>query len=1080
MADKETLIRVSLDATGVESGVQRAQRSMEAFIASQEAAAQRTLIAQAAIAEANENGSKASERAINSLVQQAAKMADTYGMNSRQLLAYKASLLGVSDAIAPYIEKMNAIDAANGLAAGSTATVGESAEAAAARISAMVAASLESAAAITSSTEAADRYAASVDAMAAAATAAERANAGIAVSADAAATAQTSVAAQFEVASTVISEGAAKVTEALGRQLTALTASAAEMAVYDAQMAGFTEAETAQVAAIAKEIELRKQQIALGEEMAAMYAVDTAAAHGASGATSGVTAELMVLGREASNGNYTKLAGSFTRFLSLAGALDLLLNPISLSVVAIGGAMLYVAQQNGKMNEALALTGDYAGVTADQLRNMATAATAGGATFSTAATAVTELAATGRLTGDEIANLGRTAADAATYTSVSVKQMVDDFTKLAEDPVKASVKLNDQYHYLTVSTYDQIAALEKQGDATGAAQVAVEAFSAAMDERTKEISKNEGIILAGWRDIKSMINGALEAVGQFGAAAGPGEVVARMQANKAARSPINQWGPEDEADLQKAIATREKAEKDARDKARQDRQQQELIDGKHAYDTWNAQFATPAEKRAREIQKYIDTIATPLGLSWEQQLADEQKINDKDKDHKGKSPKTNENGINADLAALANQQKIIEDAVRSSLDHIKALRAEGVISEQDALTQSYVAEQSALQKRIEIDRQQEVIAEGKKNTEAYRKYADDIQRLQQQMTANYQKFGDDIGKMSAKEATAVAVYADSLEQQLQTQQAAASMKLTGLSMGSNTKADYDAQIKLMEDYDKKVAALSKSLSENKIGQDQYNAELKATQAYYDSSIQIARQSSADILAANEDWTTGASRAIQNYADSANNVAAQVDSSFTNMAKSMEDSIANFVTTGKLSFTSLANSIIADIVRMQARAAISGLFNMVAGMIGGGIANSFGTLATTSTAASAASGVMGSSYSSSLMGPSAVMPSFASLPARASGGPVAGGSTYLVGEKGPELFTPGSSGSIVPNHALGSSSSGGDINITVPVTMDGGSDPAANQQNSAELGKKIRRAVQSLLQDERRQGGVLWKIQNGVA
>ncbi|MFP3561315.1 phage tail tape measure C-terminal domain-containing protein, partial [Paraburkholderia sp. SIMBA_049] len=86
----------------------------------------------------------------------------------------------------------------------------------------------------------------------------------------------------------------------------------------------------------------------------------------------------------------------------------------------------------------------------------------------------------------------------------------------------------------------------------------------------------------------------------------------------------------------------------------------------------------------------------------------------------------------------------------------------------------------------------------------------------------------------------------------------------------------------------------------------------------------------DILAANEDWTTGASRAIQNYADSANNVAAQVDSSFTNMAKSMEDSIANFVTTGKLSFTSLANSIIADIVRMQARAAISGLFNMVAG------------------------------------------------------------------------------------------------------------------------------------------------------
>ncbi len=38
--------------------------------------------------------------------------------------------------------------------------------------------------------------------------------------------------------------------------------------------------------------------------------------------------------------------------------------------------------------------------------------------------------------------------------------------------------------------------------------------------------------------------------------------------------------------------------------------------------------------------------------------------------------------------------------------------------------------------------------------------------------------------------------------------------------------------------------------------------------------------------------------------------------------------------------------------------------------------------------------------------------------RASGGPVAGGSSYLVGENGPELFTPGSSGYITPNGASG--------------------------------------------------------------
>jgi hypothetical protein len=46
--------------------------------------------------------------------------------------------------------------------------------------------------------------------------------------------------------------------------------------------------------------------------------------------------------------------------------------------------------------------------------------------------------------------------------------------------------------------------------------------------------------------------------------------------------------------------------------------------------------------------------------------------------------------------------------------------------------------------------------------------------------------------------------------------------------------------------------------------------------------------------------------------------------------------------------------------------------------------------------------------------------------RASGGPVMGGGTYLVGERGPELFTPSSSGNITPNGGMG----GNTINVTV--------------------------------------------------
>jgi len=51
---------------------------------------------------------------------------------------------------------------------------------------------------------------------------------------------------------------------------------------------------------------------------------------------------------------------------------------------------------------------------------------------------------------------------------------------------------------------------------------------------------------------------------------------------------------------------------------------------------------------------------------------------------------------------------------------------------------------------------------------------------------------------------------------------------------------------------------------------------------------------------------------------------------------------------------------------------------------------------------------------------------------ADGGPVAAGRTYLVGEQGPELFTPNQSGGIVPNSALGGGGRNVTINVNTPI------------------------------------------------
>ena len=87
-------------------------------------------------------------------------------------------------------------------------------------------------------------------------------------------------------------------------------------------------------------------------------------------------------------------------------------------------------------------------------------------------------------------------------------------------------------------------------------------------------------------------------------------------------------------------------------------------------------------------------------------------------------------------------------------------------------------------------------------------------------------------------------------------------------------------------------------------------------------------------------------------------------------------------------------------------------------------------------------------------------------ARAAGGPVASGSTYMVGERGPELFVPRSSGTIVPNHALS-----GTTNVVVNVDASGstvqGDSPSANQ-----MGRVIGAAVQAEIVKMQRPGGLL--------
>ncbi|MEM9881175.1 MAG: phage tail tape measure C-terminal domain-containing protein, partial [Pseudomonadota bacterium] len=122
---------------------------------------------------------------------------------------------------------------------------------------------------------------------------------------------------------------------------------------------------------------------------------------------------------------------------------------------------------------------------------------------------------------------------------------------------------------------------------------------------------------------------------------------------------------------------------------------------------------------------------------------------------------------------------------------------------------------------------------------------------------------------------------------------------------------------------------------------------------------------------------------------------QMELSLISTAARVEDAFVELALTGQFSFKKMANFIISEIVRIAVRAVIlRPLFGLLGGLPGVG-------------------GLFGG--------------------ARAMGGPVEMGKAYLVGEKGPELFVPGQSGTIIPNSTMPSAApraQGNAVNINI--------------------------------------------------
>ncbi|WP_219135371.1 phage tail length tape measure family protein [Janthinobacterium sp. UMAB-60] len=249
--------------------------------------------------------------------------------------------------------------------------------------------------------------------------------------------------------------------------------------------------------------------------------------------------ELLVLAHELSQGQFQRFGGSMMVLGEQTGAASLLFSAAGLAALAFAGAlgtvayaMIKGASEQREMNNALISTNNYAGVTSDKLNEMAHAATEAGGSIREAKKVVTELAGTGKFTGDQIAYITDAVIALEHATGESVKKTIKEFESLAvqstgstnratEVITRATVKLDDTYHFLTLSVYEAIRALEKDGDAKGASAVATEAFAKATKDGAEQMIANLGSVARAWHGVKEAIGGAMDAIGSYGAKATP-------------------------------------------------------------------------------------------------------------------------------------------------------------------------------------------------------------------------------------------------------------------------------------------------------------------------------------------------------------------------------------------------------------------------------------------------------------------------------------------------------------------------------------------------------------------------------